>query len=400
MNAVLGNAQHPEYGVLTLPFPIPEKEYGRCLEMLEAIGIGSVTKQDCKVIEIHSDYEVLRRLEGNLVNVDELDCLAKLLGTFTEGQDVKFEAMAYRMNLHDVRDFINLTLCCEKTTVITDFRDLNSVGKDLFLTLNGGSASTEEFEALDGTKLARQLIASGTGVLTPYGVVFDNGMEFKQEYTGGVFPGCLYEPKVLSIELYSPSEGCEPTFLSLPMPKEQLERMLERGGFAEGDEFSIRFGPELPSQGIVDVLTAMDEDCADVDTVRNLNWMSAAIERLSQSDRAKLDAVVKFVGPELPFQIQYLAENLKDFEFAPGVKNSEDYGRYMIQKSGEYQFDPNLEPWYDYRKYGDDHIAWHEGQFTEDGYVAYCGTLSMDELKMELPEIQREDSGMEMGGMA
>ena len=34
MQAILSNAQHPEYGEVTIPFPIGENEYGRCLELL------------------------------------------------------------------------------------------------------------------------------------------------------------------------------------------------------------------------------------------------------------------------------------------------------------------------------------------------------------------------------
>ena len=34
MQAILSNAQHPEYGEVTIPFPIGENEYGCCLELL------------------------------------------------------------------------------------------------------------------------------------------------------------------------------------------------------------------------------------------------------------------------------------------------------------------------------------------------------------------------------
>ena len=40
--------------------------------------------------------------------------------------------------------------------------------------LHGGSASVDELNALDGKGTARQLIESGSGTVTPYGVVYDN----------------------------------------------------------------------------------------------------------------------------------------------------------------------------------------------------------------------------------
>lgn len=35
--AVLGNPGHPEYGVATIPFPIPHDQYAHCMELLEAL---------------------------------------------------------------------------------------------------------------------------------------------------------------------------------------------------------------------------------------------------------------------------------------------------------------------------------------------------------------------------
>ena len=37
IQAVLGNPSHPEYGVATIPFPIPHDQYAHCMELLEAL---------------------------------------------------------------------------------------------------------------------------------------------------------------------------------------------------------------------------------------------------------------------------------------------------------------------------------------------------------------------------
>ena len=39
MQAVLSNPSHPEYGVATIPFPIPRNQYTHCMELLEALEI-------------------------------------------------------------------------------------------------------------------------------------------------------------------------------------------------------------------------------------------------------------------------------------------------------------------------------------------------------------------------
>ena len=67
-------------------------------------------------------------------------------------------------------DLINLTFSCQQVTVITDFSDLEQVGRDHYMVLNGGCASKEELDALDGYETALLLIDEGNGVITPYGV--------------------------------------------------------------------------------------------------------------------------------------------------------------------------------------------------------------------------------------
>ena len=48
IQAVLGNLHHPEYGVATIPFPIPHDQYAHCMELLEALEIGDAVKADCQ----------------------------------------------------------------------------------------------------------------------------------------------------------------------------------------------------------------------------------------------------------------------------------------------------------------------------------------------------------------
>ena len=39
ISAVLSNPGHPDYGVVTIPFPIPRDQYMHCMELLEALEI-------------------------------------------------------------------------------------------------------------------------------------------------------------------------------------------------------------------------------------------------------------------------------------------------------------------------------------------------------------------------
>ena len=394
--SILSSRDHPEIGVVTIPFPIPEKEYTHCLELLAPMGIDDPVARQCNVVEIQSGYRTLSQMEGTLANPDELDFLAKRLESFVVGEDDQFEGMAHLLGLHDVRDFINLTFCCQQATVISDFSNLKDIGQTHYMNTHGGGAPVDVLKNLDAEKIARDLIASGQGKVTPYGVVYDNGMELEQCYRGHAFPGYLYAPKVMDIEIDGTGENPETTVLQLPMPKEQLDRMLIRGGFGPTDEFPMRFLDESCPKEVSKVLHRVDFEKTNCDTLRELNEMCRPIEQLAAQDMKKLDAIVAYAQPEYPFQIRHLAENLDQFEFVPDVNTNEEYGKYMIQQSEQFEYDPNLEPYYDYRKYGDDHLAWHGGQFTAYGLVSYLGTLSLEELMLEDSPALEEEQGMQM----
>ena len=96
IQAVLGNPHHPEYGVATIPFPIPRDQYAHCMELLEALEIGDAIKVDCKVEEVDSFFSVLKRTEMLTVNVEELNYFAKRLDSFDTGEAAQFQAMAHK----------------------------------------------------------------------------------------------------------------------------------------------------------------------------------------------------------------------------------------------------------------------------------------------------------------
>ena len=130
IQAVLSNPRRPECDQITIPFPIPVDQYDKTIEMLQAIDLGFSVNRDCTVDEVNSRYNVLNTLVGTLVNIDQLDYLAKRLDGFCAGEVSQFQAMAHKLGLSEIKDFINLTYCCQQTTVITDFSDLEQIGKD------------------------------------------------------------------------------------------------------------------------------------------------------------------------------------------------------------------------------------------------------------------------------
>ena len=392
IQAVLGNPNHPEYGVATIPFPIPRDQYAHCMELLEALEIGDAVKADCKVEKIDSFYTVLKRTEMRTVNVEELNYLAKRLDSFDTGEAAQFQAMAHKLELFQLKDLINLTSCCQQATVISDFSDLAAIGRDHYMNLHGGCAKTEELDALDGEETARRLIESGSGTITPYGVVYDNSMELEQIYDGRFFPCYYYEPNVITVAVTSKAEPEDTehiTWLFLPMVQEEIDRALLRGGITDPVDVRLRLeDSQFPNE--VDVL--LDMEC---ENLSDLNALAQAADSLSDSDMNKLGAVVMLAEPKSAAQIKNLAESLDLFDLAPGAHTPQEYGKYMIQQSGRFEYDENLDAFYDYEKYGTERMNEEDGMFTDRGYVAYKGFFRMEEVLSG-----SQSSHMVMGGLS
>ena len=392
IQAVLSNPNHPDYGVVTIPFPIPHDQYAHCMELLEALEIGDAVKADCKVEKVDSFYTVLKRVEMLTVNVEELNYLAKRLDSFDTGEAAQFQAMAHKLDLFELKDLINLTFCCQQATVITDFSDLAAIGRDHYMNLHGGSAKTEELDALDGEETARRLIESGGGTITPYGVVYDNGMKLEQVYDGRFFPCYYYEPNAITVAVTAKSELEDTehiTWLYLPMEREEVDRALLRGGITDPSEIRLSLeDSQLPNE--VDVLLDMEYE-----TLSDLNELAAATDGLSKADMEKLGAVVMLAKPKSAAQIKNLAESLDLFDFAPGAHTSQEYGKYMIRQSGHFEYDENLDAFYDYEKYGTERMNEEDGMFTDRGYIAYKGYTSMEEVMNG-----SQSNHMAMGGLS
>ena len=388
---VLSNRDHPEYGVATIPFPIPHDQYAHCMDLLEALEIGDAVRADCKVEKIDGFYTVLKRTEMLTVNVEELNYLAKRLDGFDTGEAAQFQAMAHKLELFELKDLINLSFCCQQVTVITDFSDLDAIGRDHYMNLHGGSARVDELEALDGEEAARLLIGNGSGTITPYGVVYGNGMQMKQVYDGQFFPCYYYEPNPITVAVTDrsdPEDTERITWLYLPMTQEEIDRALLRAGIANlADACLWLKDNQLPNEA--DVLLDMERE-----SITDLNALAQVTEDFSDEDIRKLGAVVTMARPRTAEQVKNLAENLGLFDFAPDAHTLEEYGKYMIRQSGHFDYDENLDDFYDYEKYGFQRMNEEDGMFTDRGYIAYKGYPSLREIMNG-----DQSSHMEMGDM-
>lgn len=378
---VLSNKDHMEYGVVTVPFPIPEDQYTDITRMLEVLHVGSELSRDCMVESVESDWPVLRLLTGQEINLDELDYLAKRLDGISPYEKTQFQAAAERYGLSQVTDLINLTFCCDQATVIVDFSDLEQVGRIHYLTLNGG-ATREEMESLDGYETALLLINEHPGIITPYGVFYDNGMQLEPVYDGRYFPQYLYADSVLTLALASDEDlkkGANVTWLYLPCSEERLERALTRAEITQRSDINLFvMDNNLPCE-VSRSLNLEDE------LPQKLNQLAQEVGKLDKVSQAKLGAVTAWAQPAAVEEVVQLCRNLDQFDFIPHIHSVQEYGKYMVQESGDYYYDAGLEGYIDYERLGQSLLFKEIGQFVESGYVSYHGELSFEELISDNP---------------
>ena len=397
IQTIVSNANAPEYGQVTISFPIREEDYPSVVNMLQLMGLGDPLERDCRVDEVCGDWPILKRLEKVAINLDEMDYLAKRLDSFDAQEKAKFQASAVKYGLFDMRHLIDLTFCCQETTVITDFSDLEKVGHRHYLDVNCGAA-TEELENVDGYETALLLIGDGDGTITPYGVIYDNGMQLRPVYDGQNFPLYQYQDCVLILGLTHESEldiNSAATWIFLPTSAEWLERALKRGGFEPGSSIHCT----CVGRSIQEELEARLD--FERESLKDLNTFASAIASLDEVQHAKLKAVIQLANPRSATEMATLAQNLDLFDFVPGIHSPKEYGEFIIRESGHFDLDDDLAPFIDYEAYGQKEINAENGVFNEQGYVAYKGTQSLSELMMRPPAEQKHaGSEMRMGGFS
>ena len=216
-------------------------------------------------------------------------------------------------------------------------------------------------------------------------------MKLEPLYDGRHFPSYLYKSPVMALEAVSGSGAAG--YFCLPMPDRQIQRMVERTGL-EIQNVPLRIVmDELPEK----VAEALDLESLSLANISALNRMCRVIEPLKDADIEKLNAIVLTAGPGDIMAVCQLAENLDRFDFVPDIHTPEEYGKYMIQQSGRFEYDKELEDFYDYRSYGERCVREEDGHFNECGYVAYRGILTIEQLMhLQSSEHSRQEPGMQM----
>ena len=396
--ATLKNRISAHFAPVTITFPIPEDQYEQAILALEKSQIGDARVQDCLIDNVHApNCPALVRMTGTMANVDELDWLGKQLESFDRYELLQFNAAVERFGLSAADELIDLSFCARDVTVVSDFNDLELVGKRHYLTVHG-ACDPKEPENLDGTETALALISGQPGYVTQFGVVYDNGIKLEQAYDRKHLPPIwMAENSILELKIRATGEDDpkKQEWVQLPASQIKLERAMLRAGIASCGEMQML---------VTDSRFPDEVDCAldfEHESLFELNQLCHACSNFKEQDLEKLGAVCQMAKPECAANLLQLAENLDQFDFAPGVHTPEEYGRYMIQKSGHFEYDENLDEFYNYGDYGVQRMLQEDGVFVDRGYVSYHGTLTLEELMRDDPaESYQQEQEAKMEGMA
>ena len=395
--ATLKNRISAHFAPVTITFPIPEDQYEQAILALEKSQIGDARVQDCLVVDVCApNCPALNRMTGTMANVDELDWLGKQLESFDRYELLQFNAAVERFGLSAADELIDLSFCAREVTVVSDFNDLELVGKRHYLTVHG-ACDPKELENLDGKETALALISGQPGYVTRYGVVYDNGIKLEQAYDRKHLPpiwmaeNCILELKIRATDEDDPKKQ---EWVQLPASQIKLERAMLRVGIASCSEMQML---------VTDSRFPDEVNCAldfERESLFELNRLCQMCSNFKEQNFVKLGAVCQMVKPECAANLLQLAENLDQFDFAPGVHTPEEYGRYMIQKSGHFEYDENLDEFYNYGDYGVQRMLQEDSVFVDRGYVSYHGTLTLEELMQDDPaESYQQEQDVRMEGM-
>lgn len=356
----------------------------------------------CKELALKDNYafvidviepKALALKKDMFVNLDELNYLAKRMDSFDQKELFSFFAAIETGDYVSTKDLINLTFNLNCYTLIRDVSNLKSVGRN-YVLCREVAISADELEKTDLEKIGRELLLSGKGIPTNYGLLFRNeDVAFEEVYKGKGFPSYYYTGgEVLGVAI---EKDGEKDYIYFPCEKTEIERALKKIGAGDIIECSknIDFcgGDREWENYFNDLLQKND--------IESVNAISSAINRLGANLDAisenlyKLSSVMEFAGVTFDDteKVVRLAGCLEEFEYYREIGNDYNLGTKLIKNEIGAAAE-KIDDYIDYEKYAQDFLEENGGAYTKYGDVLY---LRDDQ---SLSEILSENE-MKMGGI-
>ena len=345
---------------------------------------GIVEKNSVTTVMVVNEPESLRCLAGKQWSVDELNFLAKRLESFDKLEDAQFNAAVSYLQPQSIKDLINLTFNLPRYSIIRNVFNLAEVGRTYIITRQQ-AMSLEEIEQTDFAKIGRELLASGKGIPTEYGLLFINeDIPEEQVYDGKHFPEYAYKETLLCVSVTCKGET---EYLYMPCSVADINNALSK----------------LPAESWSDCKLSIEWDnlresswlgkCDKIlqsEDAYSLNRVCDVLKKIQEPEYAKLSAALNLAHVDDSASIVAIANQLDDFIFVPDAEDNEDVGRFWIEKVHEFQYDIELEDYIDFATYGDDIVSQTDGVFlASGGYIAVKEGVNLEELLKGAEEERR-----------
>ena len=367
-------------------FPCSEEEYQSVRKELEL-------KDNYAFVRDVVEPKALALKKDTFVNLDAINYLAKRMDSFDQKELFSFFAAVEAGDYLSTKDLINLSFNLNCYTLIRDVSNLKSVGRN-YVLCREVAISVLELEKMDLEKIGRELLSSGKGVPTKYGLLFRNeDVVFETLYKGKGFPAYYYTGgEVLGVEI---EKNGEKDHIYFPCEETEIDRALQRIGAGDISECSknIDFcgGDREWEDCFNDLLQKNDLD--------SVNAISSAINRLGANTDAisenlyKLSAVMEFAGVTTADteKIIRLAGCLDEFEYYREIGNDYNLGTKLIENEIGAAAE-KIDDYIDYEKYAQDFLEENGGAYTKYGDVVY---LRKDQTLSEI----LEENDIEIGGI-
>ena len=362
-------------------FPCSEKVI---TDALKKIGVNDEMETKQTVSEV-VDFDCLSLLEGQEVDLDEINYLAKRLDSLTKPEVDKFIVVAQMEGLDEPKDLINLTYNLSRYTLIQNIGDMTAVGRTHTLTREIAIPADDSRDA-EYAKTGRELIESGKGKWTEKGLLFFND-DIPEEtiYNGETFPEFDYDGACIFAVKMSFLNARE--FVYLPCEETAIKKAL------------ARLGVESPSQCDLwvefdrinnDKLSNLVFDSVKGEDIYDINEFAKELEDLTEPE--KFLAVVEYAETEDIKEMTAIAKNLDEFEYAENVDSDYEFGEHLVDNDDEYECSENLRDFINYEELGGQVRHNCHGMFVRGGFV-YIPS------ERQLEDIINKDMGMSFGGM-
>lgn len=215
-----------------IEFPCSEAYLSAKLMEIHVDDLSSITHY----ISAITEPKELSFLKDRLVNLDELNYLAKRMDSFFGDEETQFFEAIKLEHFTEMKDLINLTFNLDKYTLIKDVSDMGKVGREYLLNTEGCIPAHDE----DNPKYAqigRELLRSGRGIFTEHGLLFpDQNRPFEELYNGKTFPAYIYDQCLFVGEIEY--EG-QTEFIYLPDDERAIQKAFRRLGAETPENCSV-----------------------------------------------------------------------------------------------------------------------------------------------------------------